>query len=78
MSEDVQVHISEKPYVEGDNGPQVIFGFTHKSFSQAVFLDAPIEPAEAMRIADTMYEAFLKACGAAVKDWRARVDAGNE
>ena len=70
---DIQVHISEKPYQDGDKGPQVIFGFTNPAFSQAVYLDAAIEPAEAVRQADQIHEAYLRACGAAVKAWKERV-----
>ena len=64
-----QVHIGAKPIQDGDAGPQIIFGFTSANFSHAVYLDAPMDPADAVRAADAFYKGFLEAAGASVKAW---------
>lgn len=69
MSDNIQVHISVKPIASGDKGPQVIFGFTHAAFSQAVFLDAPQDALDAVKVADALYKGYLEAAGTAVKEW---------
>lgn len=70
MNHEIQLHISEKPIADGDTGPQVVFGFTHPAFSQAVFLDAPMNAGDAVQAADALYKGFLEAAGAAVKAWK--------
>lgn len=72
MSEGIQIHISEKPVAEGDKGPQIIIGYSNSQFSQAVFLDAPTDPKDAVRFADALYQSILTACGNATKAWNER------
>lgn len=78
MSIDVQFHISEKPIVDGDKGPKIIFGFSSHAFSQAVFIDAPEDAGTAVQAADALYKGFLEACGAAVKAWKEKHDGDKE
>ena len=66
----VQFHISPKPIGPGDTGPQVILGFSSVAFSQAVFLDAPVNAGDAVQVADALYKGFLESAGAAVKAWK--------
>lgn len=68
----MNLHLSEKPIAEGDTGPQIIFGFTSEQFSQAVYLDASLNAADAVQAADALYKGYLEACGAAVKAWAAK------
>lgn len=70
MSNKIQVHIEPKQIIEGDTGPQIIIGFSHPSFSQAIYMDAPFEPADAMLLADQVHEGILRAAGAAVSVWK--------
>lgn len=65
----VEIHIGPKPIADGDKGPQIIIGFTSESFSQAVFLDAPKDPQDAVKAADALYKGYLEACGFAVQHW---------
>lgn len=75
----VQVHITAAPILDGDTQPRIIFGFAGSTFSQCVFLEAPFDPTTAMQNADAFYKAYLEACGAAVKAWNQRqVDMANE
>jgi hypothetical protein len=69
---DIQIHIGPKPTAEGDKGPQIIIGFTSESFSQAVFLDAPSDPQDAVKAADALYKGYLDACATAVKEWNTK------
>lgn len=69
MSNSVQVHIHAAPY-SPDIPPTIIMGFAGAEFSQAVFLTAPTDPAEAARNADVLFKAYLEACAAATKDWQ--------
>ena len=66
---EIQTHIGPKPIAEGDTGPQFMIGFTSEQFSQCVFLDAPVDPQNAVKIADAFYKGILEACGAAVTEW---------
>ena len=69
-SDDIQFHMSEKPIVDGDKAPKIIFGFANYAFSQAVFIDAPQDAGKAVQVADALYKGYLEACGAAVKAWK--------
>ena len=78
MDNSIQVHIAAKPIMDGDQGPQVVFGFTHLNFSQAVYLAAPMSPPDAVRAADAFYKGYLEACAAAVKEWTDAQEAGTQ
>lgn len=75
-SEVIQLHIMAKPIEAHDVAPQIIIGFTSAGFSQAVYLNAPLDPADAVRTADAMYKGVLEAAGAAVKEWNNAQSAG--
>lgn len=74
--DEIQLHIMAKPIEAHDVVPQVIIGFTSAGFSQAVYLNAPMDPADAVRTADALYKGFLEAAGAAVKEWNDAQSAG--
>lgn len=76
INNEIQLHIMAKPIDPNDVVPQVIIGFSSAGFSQAVYLNAPMDPADAVRTADALYQAFLKAAGAAVKEWNDAQSAG--
>ena len=70
----VQVHIQAAPIGLDSTGPAVVFGFASTEFSQAVFLSAPMDAAEAVQNADGFYKGYLEACGQAVTAWKAHLE----
>lgn len=58
--------------------PTIVFGFTSGDFSQCVYLQVDEDPLKCVEMANDIAEAFVAACGAAVKAHKeaANVDNG--
>jgi hypothetical protein len=50
--------------------PGVIFGFSSAEFSQCVYMNVDEDPIQCLKVAEEMADAFVKACGEAVKNYR--------
>ena len=53
--------------------PTILIGFHNGEFSQAVYLQVDTDPLKCVEMANNLAEAFVNACGAAVKAHKEKV-----